>query len=324
MQIVKICMLMLLSLALSAQADGHKGDHEAGSEEGVLNLQQIAQAFGWDMENVEITTEKVADGLYVLFGVGGNIGVLVGDDGVMIVDNQFPQVMDKIEKAIQNIGGNGIDYAINTHWHFDHAESNNVLGPKGATIVAHAKARADMSKGGLVNLVVAKYRQQAYPEVALPTLTYDDGMQIQFNGGQVDLMHFSPAHTTGDSAVYFRKYNAVHLGDVFNNSGYPFIDVDSGGDINGMINFCQKTLDAIGPDAIVIPGHGPITDSEALARYIYMLTTVRDRVAAMIADGKSLEEVVEAKITAEDFDQIYGPESASAGFINRVYTSLTR
>jgi len=209
MKIMQLCMLLLTSLALSAQADGHKADQAAESEEGVLSLQQIAQAFGWDMENVEITTEKVADGLYVLFGVGGNIGVLVGDDGVMIVDNQFPQVMDKIEKAIQDIGGNGIDYAINTHWHFDHAESNNVLGPKGATIVAHAKARADMSKGGLVNLVVAKYRQQAYPEVALPTLTYDDGMQIQFNGGRVDLMHFSPAHTTGDSAVYFRKYNAV-------------------------------------------------------------------------------------------------------------------
>lgn len=324
MQIVKTCMLMLLSLALSAQADGHKGDHEAGSEEGVLNLQQIAQTFGWDMENVEITTEKVADGLYVLFGVGGNIGVLVGDDGVMIVDNQFPQVMDKIEKAIQDIGGDGVDYAINTHWHFDHAESNNVLGPKGATIVAHAKARTDMAKGGMINLVVAKYRQQAYPEVALPTLTYDDGMQIQFNGGQVDLMHFSPAHTTGDSAVIFRKYNAVHLGDVFNNSGYPFIDVDSGGDIDGMINFCQQTLDAIGPNATVIPGHGPITDSAALGRYIYMLETVRGRVAALIAEGKTLQEVVDAKVTADDFDQIYGPESASAGFINRVYTSLTR
>ena len=161
MKTIKLCMALLLSFALAAQADGHKNGQEAESEEGVLNLQQIAQAFGWDMENVEITTEKVADGLYVLFGVGGNIGVLVGDDGVMIVDNQFPQVMDKIEKAIQDIGGNGIDYAINTHWHFDHAESNNVLGPKGATIVAHAKARADMSKGGLVNLVVAKYRQQA-------------------------------------------------------------------------------------------------------------------------------------------------------------------
>lgn len=316
MKIFCLSALVLMSFSISVQAN-EEGD-------GALNLDELSVGFGWDLKNPKIKVETIADGLHVLFGAGGNIGVLIGDDGVMIVDNQFPQAMNKIEEAIRSVGGGPIDYAINTHWHFDHAESNNILGPKGTTIIAHSSAREDMAKGGMIDLVIAKYRQQAYPEIALPALTYDDRMQIYFNGGQVDLMHFSHAHTTGDSAVFFRKYNAVHLGDVFNNSGYPFIDAGNGGDIDGMINFCEQTLESIGADGIVIPGHGPITDAAALARYIYMLKTVRNRVMNLIEQGKSLQEVVEAEVTAEDFDQIYGPESASAGFINRVYTSLTR
>ena len=255
--------------------------------------------------------------------MGGNIGVSIGSDGVLIVDDQFPQVMEKIEAAIGEIGGDGVDYAINTHWHFDHAEGNNALGPKGTTIVAHSNARADMAKGGLVNLVIAKYQQQPYPKAALPVLTFDDRMQIHFNDNQIDLLHFSPAHTNGDAAVWFRNQNAIHPGDVFNNSGYAFVDVDSGGGIDGMINFCEQTLETVGPDAIIIPGHGPVTDTAALSRYVYMLKTVRSRVAAMIDDGKTLQEVMDAKPTA-DFDEVYGPETASLGFVNRVYTSLNQ
>jgi glyoxylase-like metal-dependent hydrolase (beta-lactamase superfamily II) len=148
-------------------------------------------------------------------------------------------------------------------------------------------------------------------------------MQIHFNDNHIDLMHFSPAHTDGDTAVIFRAQNAVHLGDVFNNTGYPFVDVESGGGIDGMIEFCEQTLAEVGPDAIIIPGHGPVTDTATLARYVHMLKTVRDRVAAMIAQGKSLQQVMDAKVTA-DLDEVYGPESASLGFVNRVYTSLTQ
>ena len=313
--------LWAIGMMQSAAADNHKAG-EASAEQ-PLSLDELAAAFGWDLAGAQITSEKVADGLYVLFGVGGNIGVSIGSDGVLIVDDQFPQVMEKIEAAIGEIGGDGVDYAINTHWHFDHAEGNNALGPKGTTIVAHRNARADMAKGGLVNLVIAKYQQQPYPKAALPVLTFDDRMQIHFNDNQMDLMHFSPAHTNGDAAVWFRNQNAVHLGDVFNNSGYPFVDVDSGGGIDGMINFCEQTLAAVGPDAIVIPGHGPVTDTAALSRYVYMLKTVRSRVGAMIDDGKTLQEVMDAKPTA-DFDEVYGPETASLGFVNRVFTSLSQ
>jgi len=301
---------------------GSPGFIKADHHEDTLNIEQLAQAFGWDLEGAEIQSQKVADGLYVLFGIGGNIAVSIGEDGVLIVDDQLPQVMDKIEAAISKIGGGKIDYAINTHWHFDHAEGNNALGPKGTTIVAHSNARADMQQGGIVNMVLAKYNQQPYPKEALPVFTYDEGMQIHFNDGEIDLRNFSSAHTNGDTVVIFKAQNAVHMGDVFNNSGYPFIDVDSGGSIDGMINFCQQTLNISTEDTIVIPGHGPVTNIATLTSYIAMLKTVRDRVALMIADGKSMEEVVSAKPTA-DFDKDFGAESASLGFVNRVFTSLT-
>ena len=310
--ILSVCYL--LSMSLGIQAKHH---------EDALELEQLAQAFGWDLEGAEIETQKVAEGLYVLFGVGGNIAVSIGKDGVLIVDDQLPQVIDKIEAAIAKVGGEGVDYAVNTHWHFDHAEGNNVLGPNGTTIIAHSNARAGMAKGGLVNMVVAQYNQQPYPAKALPVITYDEGMQIHFNGNQIDLKNFSPAHTSGDTVVIFKEQNAVHLGDVFNNAGYPFIDVDSGGSIDGMIQFCEETLKLTTNETIVIPGHGPVTDTATLRRYVSMLQSVRTRVTDLIDAGKTMEQVIEAKPTA-DFDEVYGPESSSLGFINRVYTSLSQ
>ncbi len=170
-KIVGSVLWVLIALVSPAALAGQAED---SAIEQPLSLDALAQAFGWDLYGAEISSEKVADGLYVLFGIGGNIGVSIGADGVLIVDNQFPQVMDKIEAALADIGGNGVDYAINTHWHFDHAEGNLALGPRGTTLVAHSNARADMAKGGLVNLVIAKYQQQPYPKAALPVLTLDE------------------------------------------------------------------------------------------------------------------------------------------------------
>ena len=315
---MKISLLFFVTIFLIfMQGEVKADDHDA------MNLGQVAHAFGWNFEEAEIQTEKVAEGLYVLFGVGGNIAASIGDDGVLIVDDQFPQVMDKVQAAISKVGGGAVDYAVNTHWHFDHAEGNNALGPKGTKIVAHANARADMAKGGVINMVIAKYKQQPYPEKALPVLTYDHGMQIHFNGGEIDLKNFASAHTNGDTAVFFKKQNAVHLGDVFNNAGYPFIDVGSGGSIDGMIKFCEDTLKHINENTIVIPGHGPVTDTATLKKYISMLKTVRARVAKLIEEGKTLQEIKDAKPT-EDFDKVYGPETRSLGFINRVFTSLSK
>ena len=288
----------------------------------VMTLDQMLAVFEWDFETAEIETQKVGDGLYVLFGLGGNIAVSIGADGVLI-DDQFPEMIPKVNAAIEALGGGSVDYAVNTHWHFDHAEGNLALGPAGTKIVAHSNARADMAQGGIINLVAMQYGQQAYPADALPTITFDDRMQFHYNGEQIDLVHAGPAHTTGDTAVIFRNHKAVHFGDVFNNTGYPFIDADSGGEINGMIAFCQAILDELPKDAIVIPGHGEITDYATLEAYIAMLTTVRDRVAAAIAEGKSLEEVEAGDPTA-GFEEAYGDVAASLGFVNRVYTSLAK
>ena len=306
-----------LLLATAATAHQHlPGEQNAQEREALL------EDFGWDVATAEIRTEKIAEGLYVLFGLGGNIAVSVGKDGTLIVDDQLPELADRIKAAIAELGGGGIDYVINTHWHFDHADGNNALGPNGATLISHDNARSDMAEGGIINMVIAQYHQAPYPEAALPELTYQREMSLHFNGGEIELRHFSHAHTDGDTAVFFRKHNAVHLGDVFNNSGYPFVDVGSGGGIDGMIRFCKETLAQIDEHTVVIPGHGPVTDYARLGQYLAMLRTVRDRIQGMIDDGKSLAEVSAAAPTA-DFDAIYGPESASLGFVNRVYSDLS-
>lgn len=294
---------------------------QAANADNVLTLDEIVAAFGWDFDAAVVEAQEVGAGLHVLFGPGGNIAASIGADGVLIVDDQFPQVIDRIEAKIAELGGGAIDFAINTHWHFDHAEGNLALGPKGAWLVSQANSRAMMADAHLIDLVALQYEQQAYPENARPDITFEDRMQFHFNGERIDLLHYGPAHTTGDTAVVFRGSNAVHLGDVFNNTGYPFIDAGNGGELNGMIEFCRAVLAEIDEDTTVIPGHGPVSDYQGLADYIDMLATVRDRIAGLIADGADLDAVMAAEPTA-DFDERYGENSAL--LINRAYMSMTR
>jgi glyoxylase-like metal-dependent hydrolase (beta-lactamase superfamily II) len=296
--------------AASASATAHEA----------MNLDQLMKAFGWDFETAEIKTEKVTDRLHVLFGIGGNIAVSTGDNGVLVVDDQFPQMIPKVMKAIGDLGGRDIDFAINTHWHFDHAEGNLILGPQGTWLVSQKNSRDMMMGDHIVNLVGMQYAQQAYPANALPHVTYDSTMQFHFNGERVDLLHSGPAHTTGDTAVIFRGSNAVHLGDVFNNSGYPFIDADNGGDLTGVISFCKAVLAEINPQTVVIPGHGPIANQEKLVAYVAMLETLRGRILEMVKAGRTLEEVVASKPT-RDFDDVHGDP---ANFVDRAYASLKR
>ena len=274
---------------------------------------------GWNIGKTQIISKKVGDNLHVLFGTGGNIAVSIGDDGVLIVDDQFPSLMPKIKSAIGKLGGKGIDFAINTHWHFDHAEGNLALGPEGTWLVSQANSREMMKQDHIINLVVSSYEQKAYPESAWPDITYDKTMQFHFNGERIDLMHFGAAHTTGDTAVIFRGHNAVHMGDVYNNSGYPFIDAGNGGKFDGLIKFCSKTLKQIDENTVVIPGHGAVSDYQGLADYIEMLTIIHKRMMAVIDNGASLEDVYAAKVTKE-WDKKQGNPT---GFINRAYMSLT-
>jgi cyclase len=272
------------------------------------------------LRTTPITTQKLADKFYVLFGVGGNIIASIGDNGVLIVDAQFPQMVPKYKATIGELGGGKIDFVINTHWHSDHTEGNQVLGPEGTWIVAQENSRQMMMKNNVVNLVTSKREQPAYAATALPVVTYDDTMRFHFNGERIDLLHYGPAHTTGDTAVVFRDHKTVHMGDVYNNAGYPFIDADNGGSLNGIIEFSSKVLAQIDSDYIVVPGHGPVANYQALADYVAMLTTIRDRMKALIDSGATLQQVVAARITSE-WDQKKGDP---ASFLNRSYTSLTR
>ena len=285
-----------------------------------LTLDEMLAAFGWNFDTAVVAAQEIGDGLHVLFGPGGNVAASIGEDGVLIVDDQFPQMIPKIEAKIAELGGGAIDFAVNTHWHFDHADGNLALGPRGVWVVSQRNSRAMMADSHVIDLVAMQYEQQPYPENARPAITYDDRMQFHFNGERIDLLHFGPAHTTGDTAVVFRGGNAVHLGDVFNNTGYPFIDAGNGGDLDGMIRFCSAVLAEIDAKTRVIPGHGAVSDYRGLADYIDMLSTVRDRIAGLIADGADFEAVVAARPTAE-FDERYGDPAL---LVNRAFASLTR
>ncbi|MFT5260942.1 MAG: cyclase [Candidatus Azotimanducaceae bacterium] len=316
-----IKMKRILSIVAALLLPTSAMAHQAQAVPETLPLEGLMTAFGWDLAKAEITTEKIGDNLHVLFGLGGNIAVSTGKDGVLIVDDQFPQLMPQIKSAINEIKGvdGKVDFAINTHWHFDHAEGNLVLGPEGTWVVAHKNSREMMKQDHVINLVLASYEQKAYPEEAWPNITFDDDMSFHLNGETVDLYHFGPAHTTGDTAIVFRGTNAVHLGDVYNNSGYPFIDAGNGGTLDGVIKFCSETLKVIDKDTIVIPGHGPIADYAALERYVAMLMTIRGRMIKLINAGASLDDVYKAKVS-KDWDKVRGDNT---GFINRAYMSLT-
>ena len=272
------------------------------------------------LRTTPITTQRLADDFHVLFGVGGNILVSIGANGVLIVDDQFAPMVPKYKATIGELGGGAIAFAINTHWHFDHSDSNQVLGPEGTWLIAHENSRQMMTKNNVINLVSAKRDQPAYAETALPVLTYDDTMRFYFNGERVDLLHFGPAHTTGDTAVVFRGHRVVHMGDVYNNAGYPFIDADNGGSLSGVIEFSSRVLAEIDSTYTVVPGHGPVADAQALRDYVDMLTTIRDRMSALIASGATLEQVVASRPTSE-WDARKGDP---ANFLNRAYLSLSR
>ena len=302
---VDICLMLAIAGNVSA--------HE------YKTLTELMAGWGTDIASREVTVQTLQPGLHVLFGAGGNVLVSIGDQGVLMVDSQFPEMIPKLRQAIQELGGNDIDFTINTHWHFDHADGNPMLGREGTWLVAQENSRRMMESSHDIHFVDTSYRQPAYPAAALPVITYADRMTFHFNGERIDLLHFGAAHTTGDSAVLFRDANVIHMGDVF-NAGYPFIDADNGGGLDGTIRFCRSVLGMINRQTRVVPGHGPVLDYAALDAYTSMLETVRDRLQAMLEQGLTLDEVIAAQPTAE-YDKQFGKPQL---FISKAYMSLSR
>lgn len=252
---------------------------------------------------VEVTTHEVSNNIYMLQGEGGNVGVSVGDDGVLIIDDQFVELNQKILAAIKALTSAPVKFVLNTHWHFDHSGGNAAFGEGGAIIVAHDNVRNRLLTGAEIaafNRVIPPA-----PQSALPDITFAEGITLHWNGDTVKLIHMNAAHTDGDSVIFFEQANVVHTGDLYFNGFYPFIDTSSEGSFAGMIKGVNKILALIDDNTQVIPGHGPLSNKRELIAYRDMLSVLYKQLSVLKAQGRSVEEVVAAKPT-QSFDAQWG------------------
>ena len=247
--------------------------------------------------NVEIKSQQVADGLYMLTGAGGNMGLSIGKNGTYLIDDQFAPLTDKIIAEIKRLGGDVPKFLLNTHWHGDHSGGNENFGKQGSVIVAHDNVRKRMSTEQFV--AAFNMRSEPAPEVALPTITFAEGVNFHWNGDVIEVKHQPHAHTDTDSFVYFQQANVIHTGDLYFSGMYPFIDAGTGGSITGMIAAVDRILQKADDNTKIIPGHGPLSTKADLQAYRDMLATVESRIKPMIAEGKSRLEVMKAKPTAD-------------------------
>ena len=256
-----------------------------------------------DYSKVEIKTEKLSATTYMLTGSGGNMGLSVGPDAVFLVDDQFAPLTPKIEAAVAKLSPKPVAFVINTHWHFDHTGGNENLGKVGALIVAHENVRKRMSTEQFIEFMDA--RVKAEPQAALPVVTFDSSVTFHLNGDEIVVRHVPHAHTDGDAIVHFRNSDVLHMGDVFFNGMYPFIDTSSGGTIDGTVAAADRGLELAGANTKVIPGHGPLASKADLKAYRDMLATVSARIKGAKRTGKTMEQAIAAKPTAE-FDAVWG------------------
>lgn len=256
-----------------------------------------------DFSKVEIKTQKLSDTTYMMMGSGGNLGLSIGADAVFLIDDQFAPLTPKIEAAIKQLTAKPVKFVLNTHWHFDHTGGNENLGKSGALIMAHDNVRKRMNSEQLIAFFNMPTKPS--PKDALPVVTFSADTTFHINGDEVHAVHMPAAHTDGDSVVFFKKSNVVHMGDIYFNGFYPFIDTSSGGTVDGVIAAVDKVLAIARDDTKIIPGHGPLSSKADLKVYRDMLATLIGRIKEQVKAGKKLEEIVAAKPTA-DHDAKWG------------------
>lgn len=249
---------------------------------------QFSQAQQTDYSKVEIKATKISGNVYMLEGSGGNIGVSVGEDGILIVDDQFAPLADKIKAALKQLGEGKLKFVLNTHWHGDHTGGNQVFGPD-APIIAHDNVRKRMSTEQRSEFF--KQTTPASPKEALPVITFNQSLSVHFNGEEIRVIHFPQGHTDGDSVIFFTKSNVVHMGDDFFSNRFPFVDLESGGSVQGLIKNIADIIPKLPPDVKLIPGHGPISTVDDLKAYHRMLVTTTDIVQQKMKAKKSLDQI---------------------------------
>jgi len=275
-----------------------------------------------NFDTVQVRSQKIAEGVYMLTGAGGNIGLSVGDDAVFVVDDQYAPLTPKILAAIAQLTTKPVRFVVNTHWHGDHTGGNEHMGQSGALLVAHDNVRRRMSS----EQVIAFFSRTVPPSPAgaLPVVTFSDTVTFHINGDDVQAFHVANAHTDGDAFVVWRKANVVHAGDVFVTYGFPFIDASTGGSIDGLLGALDVLLSLGDENAKIIPGHGGLSDRAGVREYRAMLKTVRDRIAGHKAAGRTLAQTVAAHPTAE-FNGRWGSGFVKPDqFVEIVYRSLAK
>jgi cyclase len=311
---------MMAAMGAGALVDGLLPRGLARAATGWAAQQQDRVAmFRAQIGAIPIQPQRLAENLTLLAGPGGNVVVLHGSDGLVVVDTFVAPAWPKFQESLKGFGAH-VKFVINTHWHFDHTDNNAPLRAGGATLVAHENTKLRMTQPH--HLAVLELDFSPSPAAALPQRVFKDGYKLEANGERVTVSHVPPAHTDTDVAVRFEKANVLHTGDVFFNGVYPYIDGSTGGRIDGMMEAAGRLLSLADSDTKIVPGHGPLGTKAALARYRDMLSKAADRVRKLKASGKSVEDAIAAKPFA-DLDADWGKGRLNGdAFVKVVYLTL--
>lgn len=288
----------------------------------LLLASALASAQDQDFSKVQITVTKVAGNVYMLQGSGGNIAASVGDDGIVIVDDQYAPLADKIQAALKGITDKPVRFVINTHYHGDHT-GGNAYFQKQAPVIAQDNVRKRLESGGMHgNLGSIQAESKPAAKDALPILTFDHDVTVHLNGDDIRALHFPSGHTDGDSIIFFPKANVVHMGDDFVRYGFPFIDLNAGGSVGGMIAAMEEVIPKLPPDVKVIPGHGAVSNLDDVRDYVKMLKETRAAVQAGIQQGKTLDQLKKEKVL-DPWKKWSGDFINSDAFIETIYNDST-
>ena len=269
-----------------------------------------------EYDSVQIKTTAISESIHVLSkSGGGNIGVLEGEDGILIIDTHLKQFTEKIQHALSEIAQLPVKFVINTHWHYDHVGGNEAFGKQGSLIIAHVNCRDRLAENQVVTIF--KPLQEATPIDGLPKITFSDSMTLYLNDEIIHIFHIENVHSNSDVIIHFKKADVFHMGDIFVRYGLPFIDVPNGGDIDGMISTCEQIISSANENSIIIPGHGRISNKHDLINYTDMMKTIRNRISKGIDKGNTLEQIIESD-PAKEYNSIL----EKAEFIKLYYDSL--